>query len=96
MCRYPATARHETPPKTGFGTAMDGKITSPERSAKGAMVEDLVTRLNHTVVVTAPGEAKGPLDQARRHRMKVRMLLDRQRGQQRGRASGRRPGSSAA
>ena len=42
-------------------------------------MSDLMTRVGRFVVVTSADEARGELDQARRHRSKVRGVIYRER-----------------
>lgn len=42
-------------------------------------MHELITRIGRLVVVTAADEARGEIDQARKHRSRVRRILDRER-----------------
>lgn len=42
-------------------------------------MQDLITRVGRLVVVTSADEARGELDQARKHRTRVRGVLHRER-----------------
>jgi hypothetical protein len=54
---------------------------------------DLITRVGRLVVITASSEATSEIDQARKHRSRVRMMIHRERAV--GRPAGRRLRASA-